>query len=177
MNCCDVAPEIPLTEICAVVGVIAIDRMAEFVTVTVAVPLIVPEVAVTVAVPALTPVTKPFELTVATLAADVLQVKLGRWLVVLPSVLTPLAVNCTVCAFTTEGLAGVTLMLCRAGLTKKPWQLESITARARTARKDPVDAIRAPRFTTGICKLGTRGEGVSSSSLLETAARNQRTGR
>ncbi len=109
--CCVVAPPMPVTDICAAVGVMEIDFMAELVTVTVAVPLTVPEVAVMVAVPALTPVTKPLVFTVAKPAADVLHVRLGRWLVVLPSVFTPLAVNCTVCPFTTEGLGGVMVML------------------------------------------------------------------
>ena len=119
-NCWVLEPPIPLTEICAAVGVMEIEVIAEFVTVTVALPLTEPEVAVMGAVPALTPLTKPFVFTVATLVVEELQVRFGGLLVVLPSVFTPLAVNCTVCPFTTDGLAGVTLMLCRAGLTKKP---------------------------------------------------------
>ena len=109
--CCVVAPPIPVTEICAVVGMIEIDLIAELVTVTVAVPLTEPEVAVMAAVPALMPLTNPFVLTVATAVAEDLHTRLGRWLAVLPSVFTPLAVSCTVCPFTTEGLGGVMVML------------------------------------------------------------------
>src|SRR5579884_2099001 len=111
VNCWVFGPAKPLTEIWATVGVIEIDVTAELVTVTVAVPLTVPEVAVMVEVPAATPVTRPFVLMVATVASEALHLRLDKWLALLPSALTPVADNCTVCPFTTEGLAGEIVML------------------------------------------------------------------
>ena len=86
-------PARPLTDICATVGVMEMEVTAEFVTVTVAEPLTAPEVAVIVAVPALTPVTRPLVFTVATVALEELHVRFERWLALLPSVFTPVAVN------------------------------------------------------------------------------------
>ena len=92
-------------------------------TVTVSVPLMVPLVAVMVTpvVPVLAiPFTSPVELTVTFVASELLHVaELVRFLV-LPSSLLPVAVNCSVPPTWRLGVEGVTVMLVRVGLTKKP---------------------------------------------------------
>ena len=151
--CCVVGPVSPLTEICALVGVIEIETSAELVTVSVAEPLTPAEVALMVAVPAVTPVANPVSLTVATPVLEDVHTRLLR-LDVLPSSFVPDAVNCTVEPFTTDAVEGATVMLCSLGFTKNPRQLESTTARPTTMRMEAPAPIRAARFRTGFCKFG-----------------------
>ncbi len=154
--CCVVElPPSPLTEISAVVGVMLIDTTAEFVTVTVVVPLTAPEVAVIVAVPALIAFTSPVLLTVATLAVDVVQARFEMFVAWLPSLFVPVAVSCAVCPFTSDGLPGVMVMLCRIGFTKNPRQLDSPTASAMTVAIEAITFRRAARFPADFCKLNT----------------------
>jgi len=82
-----------------------------------------PEVAVIVAEPTAIPLTSPVVLTVAIDASEVVHVRLGRFEVVLPSLLLPLAVSCTVALGLIEGESGVTAMDESCGFTKKPRQL------------------------------------------------------
>ena len=88
-------------------------------TVRVEEPLTVPSVAVMVALPALTPFATPVAETVAIVLAEVVQVTLWSEAVV-PSLLTPLAVNCAVAPILTEAFCGATLIVVRLGLTKNP---------------------------------------------------------
>lgn len=145
----------PVTEIWAMLGEMVIETTAELVTVTVAVPLTAPEVTVMVAVPAVTPVTRPVPLTVATLVVEELQLRLDMFVAWLPSLFTPVAVNWTVWPFTTDGLVGVTVMLCRVGFTKNPRQLDSATAIAMTVAIEAMNFRRAARIRADLCKLNT----------------------
>src|SRR5579864_399605 len=90
-------------------------------TVKVAEPLTVPSVAVMVAVPAFTPLARPPVEMVATVVSELLQTRLCKEPVV-PSLFTPVAVNCWVAPTATEPVAGVTLMEDKVGLTKNPLQ-------------------------------------------------------
>src|SRR5205085_287930 len=74
-------------------------------TVKVEVPVIPPSVAVMVAVPDATPLAKPLLVMVAMLVAEELHVRLWREAVV-PSLLTPVAVNCRVEPMLTEAFCG-----------------------------------------------------------------------
>ncbi len=109
------------------------------VTVTVCVPVIdgfALAVAVTVAVPVSTDVTKPEELMVATFVGVMFQ-ETGTLLVVLPSLLVPNTVICTVLSVlpvSMVGDAGPTAMDDSVGLTKKPVQPSSKTTIASAQR-------------------------------------------
>jgi hypothetical protein len=113
---------------CPLEGVTRMDWMHPTVTVTVCVPVIdgfVLEVAVTVAVPVLPDVTKPEEEIVATVVGVMAQETDGLF-VVLPSLLVPNAVICTVLPvvpFWMVGVGGPTEIDDSVGLTKKPVQL------------------------------------------------------
>ena len=99
------------------------------------------EVAVTVAVPVSTDVTNPVLETVATVVGVIVQVTDGL-LEVLPSVLVPKTVICTVLfvlPVSIEGLAGPTASELNVGFTKKPLQL---TARANVPRTTKAPAKR-----------------------------------
>ena len=106
------------------------------VTVTVCVPVMEGfafAAAVTVAVPVLTDVTKPAEEIVAVVVGLMLQAT-DRLLVVLPSLLVPNTVICTVLLVLPVSMVGVdgpTAIEDSVGLTKKPVQL---TVRANMAR-------------------------------------------
>jgi hypothetical protein len=109
------------------------------VTVTVCVPVIdgfALAVAVTVAVPVLTDVTKPVEEMVATLVGVMVQAT-GTLLAVLPSLLVPNTVICTVLPVvpvSMVGDAGPTAIDDKVGLTKKPVQPTSETTIASAQR-------------------------------------------
>lgn len=104
-----------------VVSVTVMDLRAEVVTVMVVDPEIdgvLMEVAVMVALPALTAVARPPALMVAMVASEDDQVALT--LAVLPSSLTPLAVNCCVLPTAMVGVLGVTVIEVSTGPVKKP---------------------------------------------------------
>src|SRR6185437_11014607 len=84
-------------------------------------PVTPPSVAVMVAVPEPTPLAKPELVMVAMAGAEELQVRLWSEAFV-PSLLTPVAVNCSVEPMLTEEFCGATVMEVRVGLTKKPRQ-------------------------------------------------------
>src|SRR6185312_14893098 len=90
-------------------------------TVRVAEPLTVPSVAVMVVVPIFTPFARPPVEMVATVVSELLQTRLCSEPVV-PSLFTPVAVNCWVAPTATEPVVGVTLMEDKVGLTKNPRQ-------------------------------------------------------
>jgi len=115
-----------------------IDWRAAARTVAVVVPLIAPDVAVMVEVPAATPVSNPLVLIVALAVLELLQVTLLRVLV-LPSSLTPEADICWVLPTAMLGDAGVTVIDCRTGSVKKPWQA-IMNARVNNKARD--DAAR-----------------------------------
>lgn len=127
---------VPETEMLALEGLTVIDWMHPTVTVTVCVPVIegfALAVAVTVAVPVLAEVTKPEEETVATLLGEMVQETDGLF-VVLPSLLVPNTVICTVLLVvpvSMVGDAGPTEIEDKVGLTKNPVQL---APKARVAR-------------------------------------------
>jgi hypothetical protein len=103
------------------------------------------EVAVTVAVPVLTDVTKPVELMVA-VVVGVLDQETDGLLVVLPSLLVPNTVICTVLAVlpvSIVGDAGPTASELIVGFTKKPVQL---AARASIMSAAKVQATRSLCF-------------------------------
>jgi hypothetical protein len=75
------------------------------VTVSVVVPVILPELAVMVLVPAATPVARPEVLMVAT--DGVADNQLAATALVLPSLYVPVALNCCVLPTTMDGLAGL----------------------------------------------------------------------
>ena len=91
-------------------------------TVMVSVPLTAFDVAVMVAVPTAMAVTSPAVLTVAMLLSEVVHVRLARLLVVLPSLLVPVAVSCNVELGLMDGLLGVTAIEVNCGFTKNPRQ-------------------------------------------------------
>ena len=115
--------------------------MQPTVTVTDCVPVIEGfwlDVAVTVAVPVSTEVIKPVLETVATVVGVMVQVTDGL-LLVLPSVLVPNTVICTVLfvlPVSIEGLAGPTASELNVGFTKNPVQL--------AARTNALKAAKAP---------------------------------
>lgn len=121
------------------VGVSVIAVIHGTVTVTVCVPVIegfALAVAVTVAVPRPTDVTKPVGLIVATVWSLMLQAT-GTLLVVLPSLLVPNTVICTVLSVlpvAMVGDAGPTTIDDRVGLTKNPVQPSSKTTIASAQR-------------------------------------------
>lgn len=120
------------------VGFIVIE-VTHWLTVTVCVPVIdgfALAVAVTVAVPRATDVTKPVEEIVATSVGVMVQAT-GTLLAVLPSLLVPNTVICTVLLVVPVrmvGDAGPTTMDDRVGLTKKPVQPTSETTIASAQR-------------------------------------------
>jgi hypothetical protein len=147
---CTVEPILLLTE--PLVGVSVIDSMHPTVTVTVAVPVIDGfwlEAAVTVAVPTATDVTRPV---VEIVAADVgvaVQETEGL-LSVLPSLLVPKTVICTVLLVvpvSMVGAAGPTASEDIVGFTKKPRQL---MARANIASAAKAAARRSFCFVDDI---------------------------
>jgi hypothetical protein len=95
-----------------VAGVTAIDTSAAPVTVSVVVPLIVPEVAVIVAVPSPTLLANPCVgaalLIVAAAGVSELHCTVSVMFCVLPSVYVPVAVNCSLVPNGITGIAGVT---------------------------------------------------------------------
>ncbi len=131
-----VVPLLLLTEPLA--GDIVID-VTHSLTVTVCVPDIDGfwlEVAVTVAVPRFTDVTKPVELIDATDGSLMLQATDG-WPALLPSLLVPVTVICTVLSVfpvSMVGDAGPTASEDSVGLTKKPVQPSSATTIASAQR-------------------------------------------
>ena len=146
-----VVPTLLLTE--PLVGCIEIDVTHPTDTVTVCVPLMVGftlEVAVTVAVPMATDVTKPEVEIVATPAAGVRLQETDGLLLVLPSLLTPNAVICTVLVVVPVrmvGVGGPTAIEESVGLTKKPLQL---TAKASVASAAKAPARRSLCFADDI---------------------------
>src|SRR5947209_6081776 len=106
---------------------------AELVTVSVVVPVAVPEVAVMVVEPAVKVFTKPELSIFAIWVFELAQVRLGKLLVVLPSSLLPTAVNCCVLPFTTAGLCGSTVMEVSLEFTKKLRQAVNASS-TRTAK-------------------------------------------
>src|SRR5690348_553616 len=90
-------------------------------TVSVEEPVTPPSVAVMVAVPEPTPLARPELVTLAMLLAEVVHVRLWSDALV-PSLLTPVAVNCRVAPIFTEAFCGATVMDVKVGLTKKPRQ-------------------------------------------------------
>jgi len=134
---CTVKAVLLLTE--PLVGFIVIE-VTHWLTVTVCVPVIdgfALAVAVTVAVPRATDVTKPVEEIVATPVGVMVQAT-GTLLAVLPSLLVPNTVICTVLLVVPPirmvGDAGPTTMDDRVGLTKKPVQPTSETTIASAQR-------------------------------------------
>lgn len=99
----------------AVVGVIDRETSAAGETLRVVCPEMPPKVAVMVALPAAREVANPDEDTVATPVAEDDQVAVADRFWVPPSEYVPVAVNCTDWPSGTEGFAGVTAMLIRAG--------------------------------------------------------------
>jgi hypothetical protein len=73
-------------------------------------PLIAPDEAVIVALPSPAPVAKPEPLTLATVAADELQLAEGVRFCVLPSLKVPVAINCCVVSSGMLALGGPTAM-------------------------------------------------------------------
>jgi hypothetical protein len=102
-NCCVV----PFT-IEGVAGVTAIDCSVAAVTVRVVEPFTVPEAALMDEVPTAAPVARPAAVIVAVAVFDELHVAVLVRFWVVPSLNVPVAVNCCVVPFTTEGFAGVT---------------------------------------------------------------------
>ena len=88
-------------------GVTATDTSVAAVTVRVALPEIEPVVARMVVDPVLTAVAKPAVLIAATVPAEELHVAVLLRFCVVPSLNVPVAVNCCVPPFETEGFAGV----------------------------------------------------------------------
>jgi len=121
-----VEPELALTLPLVVSSLIAV--MQPTVTVTLCVPVIEGfsfDVAVTVAVPMLADVTRPVAETVATEVGLMVQATDGS-LLVLPSLLVPNTVICTVLfvfPVSIVGLAGPTASELNVGFTKNPLQL------------------------------------------------------
>jgi hypothetical protein len=133
---CTVKAVLLLTE--PLVGFIVIE-VTHWLTVTVCVPVIdgfALAVAVTVAVPTATDVTRPVEEIVANSVGVMVQAT-GTLLAVLPSLLVPNTVICTVLLVVPVrmvGDAGPTTMDDRVGLTKKPVQPTSETTIASAQR-------------------------------------------
>src|SRR5690349_3973580 len=96
-------------------------------TVRVEEPVTTPSVAVIVLVPEATPLARPELVMVAMVGAEELQVRLWSEALV-PSLLTPVAVNCSVEPMLTEEFCGATVMEVRVGLTKKPRQEKPASA-------------------------------------------------
>src|SRR5260370_155568 len=96
-------------------GVTAIDASAGAMTVILVVPLIVPALAVIVELPVALAVAEPPLVMVAADVDDELQVAdaVRSW--VLLSLNVPVALNCCVAPFGTEGFAGVTAIDCNTG--------------------------------------------------------------
>ena len=84
------------------------DTSVAGVTVRVVLPLMLPELAWMVVVPVPTAVARPATLIVATVTAEELHVAVLLRFCVVPSLKVPVAVNCCVPPFGTEGFAGVT---------------------------------------------------------------------
>ena len=97
-------------------GVTVMDCNTAGLTVSVVEPLMLPEVAVMVVCPAPWVVAKPELLIVATPVLDEDQIALDVMFCVLPSLKVPVAVNCWVALWVTVGLAGVTVIDCRAAV-------------------------------------------------------------
>ena len=157
VNCC-----VPLGAMVAEEGVTAIDTNA-LVTVSAAVPVMLPEVADIVLVPAAMPVASPEVLIVATAVLDDSQ--LAATAFVLPSLYVPVAVNCCVFPAVIEGLAGVTWIeesVTAGGLfepdpdSRRNQQTDSHLITGTTA----ATASLAPPgvFTPEICRLLTRSD-------------------
>jgi hypothetical protein len=98
-------------------GVTAMETSAAAVTVSVVLPLKLPEVAEIVVVPAATPVARPPAAMVAAAVLDDAQVAVEVRFCVEPSVYVPVAVNGCVSPLATLGLAGVTAMETSAGVS------------------------------------------------------------
>jgi len=125
---------------CTVAGDTAIDDSTAGPTVSVAVPLTVPDVAVITAVPGAFDVTSPDALIVATLALPELHVTdaVMSWLD--PSEYWPAALNCCVSPAAREGVPGVTLieLSVAAGgavVVAPPPPEQAVIATARKRRK------------------------------------------
>ena len=88
-------------------GVTAIDTRVAGVTVSVVLPVMLLEAAWIVVVPAPTAVAKPAALIVATVTTEELHVAVLLRFCVVPSLNVPVAVNCCVPPFATDGFAGV----------------------------------------------------------------------
>src|SRR6202030_3411595 len=91
-------------------GVTAIDTSVAAVTVSVVLPVMPLEAAWMVVVPVPPAVPKPAALIVATVTAEELHVAVLVRFCVVPSLKVPVAVNCRVPPFGTDGFAGVTAM-------------------------------------------------------------------
>src|SRR6202163_3847378 len=105
VNCC-VPPFV--TE--GFAGVTAIDTSVAAVTVSVVLPVMLLEAAWIVVEPVVTAVAKPAAFIVATVTAEELHVAVLLRFCVVPSLNVPVAANCCVPPFETEGFAGVTAM-------------------------------------------------------------------
>src|ERR1700722_13671676 len=103
VNCC-----VPPFETEGFAGVTAIDTSVAAVTVSVVLPVMLLEAAWIVVEPVVTAVAKPATLIVATVTAEELHVAVLLRFCVVPSLKVPVAVNCCVPPFETEGFAGVT---------------------------------------------------------------------
>ena len=110
------------------------------------------DVAVTVAVPVLTDVTKPFVVIVATLPSEGLMLQATDGVVVvLPSLLVPNTVICTVLLVVPVSMVGDTGPTDSeeiVGFTKKPVQLTAVAASIASAARAP--ARRSLWFADGI---------------------------
>src|ERR1700676_3175103 len=99
-------------------GVTAMDTSVAAVTVNVVLPVMLLEAAWIVVVPVPTAVAKPAALIVATVTAEELHVAVLVRFCVVPSLNVPVALNCCVPPFRTDGFAGVTAIDTRvAGVT------------------------------------------------------------
>ena len=137
MNCCVV----PFgTE--ALAGEIVMETRPAAETVSIAVPVIVPDPAVTVALPTAVPVARPFKIVAAVLTVQVTEL-VRSW--VDPSLYVPRAVNCCVFPFWTVTLAGDTAMDTSAAGRTVMFAVEDIPLNEAVMTGSPVNwAVAMP---------------------------------
>jgi hypothetical protein len=116
-------------------AVTVMDCKDELLTFAVVEPVSDPEVAVIVVEPVATAVAKPLELMVATDGVEDVQVAF-KVPPLLPSLLTPVAVNCWVMPTTRLGFLGVTRIEVIVGVVKNAWQAASESS-PRTRAANP----------------------------------------
>jgi hypothetical protein len=135
-------------------GVTAIELIVAFVTVTEAVPLIVPDVAVTVTDPATTPVATPFTSIVKRFCAEEDHVNEVSGCV-LPSSKVPVAVNCSRVPAESFAVDGATVMDCRcAGTTVSVDESEKLPTVAEIVVVPCPTVITTPELST-VATAGT----------------------